>query len=304
MKPTAAQRTKALHTALKSLITCAFVGAGGFWGLTRPAPLADAIADNHTSDTDNGALVFATAGCASCHAAPNAKDKTVLSGGYSFVSDFGTFYAPNISPSPQGIGGWSLPEFARAVTRGVSPQGDHYYPAFPYTSYIHMTEADVADLFAYMQELPASDIISTPHDVQFPFTIRRGLGLWKQLYVSETYVLDGPRSDMVARGRYLVEGLAHCAECHTPRNAIGGLDKTAWLGGAPNPSGKGRIPNITPGALDWSEADLIYYFESGLTPDYDSVGGSMAPVVTNLAKLPASDRAAIAAYLKAVPAHP
>lgn len=228
----------------------------------------------------------------------------MLAGGYSFASDFGTFYAPNISPGPKGIGGWSLTEFTRAVTLGVSPQGKHYYPAFPYTSYVHMTHADVADLFAYMQQLPVSDMESRPHDVGFPFNIRRGLGLWKQLNMSDAYVLTGPRSEPVERGRYLVEALAHCGECHTPRDAIGGVDRSAWLSGAPNPSGKGRIPNITPGALDWSEADLVYYFESGLTPDYDSVGGSMAPVVTNLAKLPASDRAAIAAYLKAVPAIP
>jgi mono/diheme cytochrome c family protein len=259
---------------------------------------------DHVADPENGALVFTAAGCASCHAAPEIEDKLVLAGGYSFASDFGTFYAPNISPGAQGIGGWSLAEFTRAVTMGVSPQGKHYYPAFPYTSYVHMTDNDVADLFAYMQDLPVSDTQSRPHDVGFPFNIRRGLGLWKQLNMSDAYVLGGPRPEPVERGRYLVEALAHCGECHTPRDAIGGLDRAAWLSGAPNPSGKGRIPNITPGALDWSEADLVYYFESGLTPDYDSVGGSMAPVVANLAKLPASDRAAIAAYLKDVPAIP
>jgi mono/diheme cytochrome c family protein len=275
-----------------------------FWGLTRPAPLVDQVAGGFTADTNAGALVFAAAGCASCHAAPGGEDKTILEGGYSFASDFGTFYAPNISPGPQGIGGWTLPEFTCAVNQGVSPEGKHYYPAFPYTSYTNMTQKNVTDLFAYMQELTASETPSKAHDVGFPFTIRRGLGLLKQLYMSETYVLSGPRSKKVARGRYLVETLAHCGECHTPRNAIGGLDKNAWLGGAPNPSGKGQIPNITPSKLDWSEADLVYYFESGLTPDYDSVGGSMASVVTNLAKLPKSDRAAIAAYLKEVPAVP
>jgi mono/diheme cytochrome c family protein len=294
-----------LHQVLKTtVLTCAVLGVGVFWGLTRPAPLVGNVAPGHTGDAENGALVFAATGCASCHAAPGAVDKTILAGGYSFSSDFGTFYAPNISMGTQGIGGWTLPEFARAVTQGVSPEGQHYYPSFPYTSYTHMTGTDVADLFAYMQELPASDTPSKAHDVGFPFTIRRGLGLWKNLYMPNTYVLAGPRSEQVERGRYLVEGLAHCAECHTPRNAIGGLNRDAWLSGAPNPSGKGQIPNITPGKLDWSEADLIYYFESGLTPDYDSVGGSMAPVVANLAKLPASDRAAIAAYLKAVPAVP
>ncbi len=293
-----------MKTLLRLLIFCALVGAGVGWVLTRPAPLDPDFAAEHTADPDSGAMIFAAAGCASCHAAPEAEGdaKLVLAGGEPFASDFGTFYAPNISPGPEGIGGWDLSSFARAVTKGVSPEGQHYYPAFPYAAYLHMTDADVSDLYAYMQSLPVSDTPSKAHDVGFPFNIRRGLGLWKQLYVSDDFVLtESDLSPEVERGRYLVEALGHCAECHTPRNSLGGLNRAAWLGGAPNPSGKGQIPNITPGKLDWSESDLVYYFETGFTPDYDSVGGSMASVVSNLAQLPESDRAAIAAYLKAVP---
>jgi mono/diheme cytochrome c family protein len=264
------------------------------------------FAKDHTADASHGAEVFTAAGCASCHAAPDAsaEDKLVLSGGHSFASDFGTFFAPNISAGANGIATWTLPEFARAVATGVSPTGQHYYPAFPYAAYQHMSDTDVADLFAYMQTLPASDTPDRPHDVSFPFNIRRALGLWKLLFIKEDFKLPSASTPEIERGRYLVEGLAHCGECHTPRNVLGGLDRNAWLAGAPNPSGKGRIPNITPAALTWSQTDLIYYFESGLTPEYDSVGGSMAAVVDNLAQLPASDRAAIAAYLKAVPAVP
>jgi len=269
--------------------------------MTRPAPLQPDFAKTHQPDTEAGALVFAAAGCASCHAAPDAEDKLTLAGGHSFASDFGTFYAPNISPSSQGIGGWSLSEFARAVMQGVSPAGRHYYPAFPYTAYQNITPADVSDLFAYMQTLPASDTPSRAHDVGFPFNIRRGLGLWKQMFMQDDYVIAGDLSPELERGRYLVEALAHCGECHTPRGPLGELDRSAWLTGAPNPSGKGQIPGITPAKLDWSHGDLVYYFESGLTPDYDSAGGSMAAVVTNLARLPESDRAAIASYLKALP---
>ncbi len=286
---------------MKFLIVCAVIGAGVFWVLTRPAPLQEAFAAGHEVDPENGALVFTAAGCASCHAAPEAEDKLLLAGGYAFASDFGTFYAPNISPGPQGIGDWSLPDFARAVTEGVSPENQHYYPAFPYTAYQHMTDGDVADLFAYMKTLPVSDTESQTHDVSFPFSLRRGLGLWKTMFMTPDPVMAEPANITLNRGRYLVEALAHCGECHTPRNALGGLDRAAWLTGAPNPSGKGRIPNITPAGLEWSEDDLVYYFESGLTPDYDSVGGSMADVVSNLAQLPESDRAAIAAYLKALP---
>ncbi|MCX7559886.1 cytochrome c [Sulfitobacter sp. F26204] len=296
-----------MRSLIKLAAICAALGGAVFWWLTAPPALLPVYGQGHDADVTRGAQIFTAAGCASCHSAPNAEGndaKLVLAGGHSFASDFGTFYAPNISPGDQGIGGWSLPEFARAVTKGVSPEGRHYYPAFPYTSYQHMDETDVADLFAYMQTLPPSDTASQRHDVGFPFNIRRGLGLWKLVFMKPDYLLAGPLSPELERGRYLVETLSHCAECHTPRNALGGLDRTAWLAGAPNPSGKGEIPNITSGGLDWSEEDLIYYFESGLTPDYDSVGGSMAAVVSNLAQLPESDRAAIAAYLKAVPAAP
>ncbi|QFT59842.1 Fructose dehydrogenase cytochrome subunit precursor [Sulfitobacter sp. THAF37] len=286
---------------LIAICLLAVIGLGAFWVLTRPAPLRADVAAGHTADPDNGARVFHAGGCASCHAAPDSEDKLTLAGGEAFASPFGTFHAPNISPGAQGIGGWDLPAFARAVTRGVSPEGRHYYPAFPYTAYVHMTDTDVADLFAYMQTLPVSDTPSKPHEVGFPFNIRRGLGLWKLLYVHEDYVMAGDPDGELARGRYLVEALGHCGECHTPRGPLGGLDRSAWLTGAPNPSGKGQIPDISPGGLDWSAGDIAYYLQSGLTPDYDSVGGSMASVVQNLSQLPESDRTAIAAYLKALP---
>ena len=104
-----------------------------------------------------------------------------------------------------------------------------------------------------------------------------------------------------AQGRYLVEALGHCGECHTPRNALGGLDRQAWLTGAPNPSGKGKIPALSPDKLNWSQADIAEYLRSGFTPDYDTAGGEMADVIENTSKLSDADRAAIAAYLQIVP---
>lgn len=291
-----------MNRLLTGLVLCAILGAGVAWGLTRPAPLQPDFGTTLTADAERGKLVFDAGGCASCHAAPDSEDKTVLAGGEAFASAFGTFYAPNISPSAEGIGGWGLPAFARAMTEGVSPEGKHYYPAFPYVAYAGMTAQDVADLHAYMQTLPPSATESKPHEVSFPFNIRRALGAWKLLYGNRAYVLTGDLSPEIERGRYLVETLGHCGECHTPRGPLGGLQMDHWLAGAPNPSGKGKIPNITPGGLNWSQSDLITYFTSGFTPDYDTVGGSMTAVVANLSQLPESDRAAIAAYLKAVPA--
>ncbi|WP_281855994.1 cytochrome c [Litoreibacter halocynthiae] len=290
----------------RTITTVALLGAGVGWWVTAPNSLSHAAETalmTAEPDTDLGEQVFWAAGCASCHVAPATEesDLPVLSGGQAFASDFGTFYAPNISPSPEGIGGWTLLEFANAVQSGVSPEGAHYYPAFPYTAYAKAKPEDIAALYAFMQTLRADATASRSHEVGFPFNIRRSLGGWKFLFGTP----DGPdmadSSPSIERGTYLVEALSHCTECHTERNLLGGLDTSRWLAGAANPNGKGRIPNITPGSLDWSEIDLMAYFTTGLTPDYDSAGGHMASVVRNLARLPETDRQAIVDYLKALP---
>jgi len=157
------------------------------------------------------------------------------------------------------------------------------------------------DLKAFLDTLPPSSAPSLPHELGFPFNIRRTLGGWKLLFGNRPYVLDGDLSPEVARGRYLVEVLGHCAECHTPRNELGGLKLDRWLAGAPTPDNTGRYPNITPAALNWSETDIAYYLETGFTPEFDSAGGHMAAVIQNTSKLSVEDRQAIAAYLKAIP---
>jgi mono/diheme cytochrome c family protein len=120
------------------------------------------------------------------------------------------------------------------------------------------------------------------------------------MFADDSYHMNGDLPDDVQRGRYLVEALAHCAECHTPRNALGGLDRSKWIQGAPNPDGRGRAPDITPQSLGWSADEITVYLETGFTPDYDSVGGHMVHVVENMTKLPENDRRAIAAYLLAL----
>lgn len=296
------------------LIMAAVAGASVAFVLTMARPLPpsrlEAIAAIE-GDATSGESVFWAGGCASCHAAPGSKDdaKLVLSGGVRLTSDFGTFVAPNISPdATAGIGGWSVQDFANAMLAGVSPAGSHYYPSFPYGSYTRMTNRDIADLFAFMQTLPASETASLPHEVGFPFNIRRLVGGWKLLFFT-----DAPRvaietgNAQLDRGQYLVEGPGHCGECHSPRNLIGGFVGDAWLSGAQNPDGEGVIPNLTPAGKPiggWSAGDIAYYLESGFTPDFDSVGGSMVEVQANMARLTAADREAIAAYLKALPERP
>jgi mono/diheme cytochrome c family protein len=290
---------------LSAVLAVVLLGFGGFLLLSAPHSVDVALYDGLKGDAAKGELVFWAAGCASCHMAADAKgaEELVLAGGQEFPSAFGTFVAPNISSDPvQGIGGWTLVEFANAVTQGVGKQGEHLYPALPYNAYNKMVPQDVADLKTFMDGLPASVEPSKPHQIGFPFNIRRSLGIWKLLFEKTDWVIAGDLTPEQTRGRYIAEALAHCGECHTPRNALGGLQRAAWLSGAPNPNGKGRIPNITPGKLTWSAADVVEYLTSGFTPEFDSVGGHMAHVVENMAKLPESDRRAVAAYLQLVPA--
>ncbi len=252
-----------------------------------------------TGDAIAGEMVFHAAGCASCH---SAEGTDALAGGSAFPSDFGTFYAPNISTDPEhGIGSWDDYAIANAMMAGVSPNGAHYYPAFPYTTYSKMTARDAVDLIAHLRTLPADATPSREHDVGFPFNIRRSLGGWKFLFASSDWTVQDVPTPELERGRYLVEALGHCAECHTPRNALGGLKTDNWMRGAANPSGEGRIPSIHPDDLGWSEFDISAYLQSGFTPDFDTVGGEMVDVVDNMSKLTDEDRSAIAAYLVVLP---
>lgn len=291
-------------------LVLALFGAAIFWLLTAPnkvGPQELASISDHTIDLDNGENLFWAGGCASCHAAPGATgdDKKLLSGGLVLETEFGGFAAPNISPDEgHGIGAWSFADFANAMKLGVSPDGSHYYPAFPFASYTHMPMSDLADLFAFMKQLPPSDVMSVESDIAFPFNVRRGLGLWKLLYLNNNPVVSDQEIDnnpLLQRGRYLVEGPGHCGECHTPRTLAGGMNRSKWLEGAPNPEGKGRVPDITNGSdglADWAEADIAFALETGFTPEFDSLGSSMADVVLNYANVRTSDREAIAAYLK------
>jgi mono/diheme cytochrome c family protein len=286
---------------LLALLALGLAALGLTWAMTRPLPLPDGTLDGLTGDAARGAVTFAAAGCAGCHASPDGP-RDALGGGRSFASDFGTFHAPNISTDPvHGIGDWTDIQLASAILRGVSPDGAHYYPAFPYTSYIRADLQDIADLIAYLRSLPAVDTASLPHDLRFPYNIRASLGPWKALFLRADWVTEAATPELI-RGRYLVEAITHCGECHTPRNALGGLDHARWLQGAPNPAGDGRIPDITPARLTWSEGEIAEYLSSGFTPDFDIAGGSMAEVIRSTSALPDADRRAIAAYLRALPA--
>ena len=287
--------------AARRLLVVLLVLAAGFLWLTRPASIDPAGLPEHTPDPANGELLFQAGGCAACH----GED---LAGGLELTTAFGVFRVPNISPHPAaGIGGWNAAEFVNAMQNGVAPDGRHYYPAFPYTSYARMRAEDLLDLKAWLDGFEPSGGIVRSHELDFPWNIRRGVGLWKLRYLDPRPVVAVEENEMARRGRYLVEAVGHCGECHTPRDPLGGPLRDGWLSGAPSPDGEGRVPNITPhadGLADWSARDIVRYLKSGFTPDYDTAGGSMAEVQENLARLPQADLEAIAEYLSTVPPRP
>ncbi len=298
-----------LRRFLMAAVIAGAAGFGVYWWLTAPPAMLVVTAPAHTPDLANGQTTFNAGGCSSCHAVPAQPDRLRLGGGLALPSPFGTFYVPNISPDPaDGIGRWTEAEFVNAVTKGISPAGFHYFPAFPYTSYQHAKADDIRDLFAYLKTLAPVPGKVRDHDVPFPFNIRRNLGIWKLMFMDGKILDDKPfmpdpvRSAQWNRGAYLVNSLGHCAECHSPRNLLGGIVAAQRFAGGPNPEGEGWVPNITQKGLEeWSVKDIEYFLETGQLPDGDSAGGAMVRVIKNTSQLSAEDRAAMAEYLKSLP---
>lgn len=277
--------------------------------LTAPRSLpASETASAHTPDLANGEVIFNAGNCSACHMTPGQGDRTHLAGGLKLKSPFGTFVTPNISPDAKaGIGAWTEAQFVNAMKRGVGRKGEHLYPAFPYASYALLKTDDIRDLFAYIKTLPAVSTPSAPHQLAFPFNIRLAVGGWKLLYFHpEEFKADPSKSAAWNRGRYLVEGPAHCAECHTSRNALGGPELDKLYAGAPNLEAGGRFAtNITShpkdGIGDWSEEDIAGLLSTGADKCFNEPVG-MAEVLASTQKLPTDDVNAMAAYIHTIPA--
>ena len=196
------------------------------------ASARDAFADDayatYKADTGNGKYLFNASGCGACHGSARSSD--VLSGGLEMDTAIGKFYAPNISPHANGIAGWTNAQFLNAVMQGIDREGNNLYPVMPYTAYGGMKPEDVLDIKAYIETLIASDAVSMEHEIAFPYSRQTTITLWKRSHFN---VADyQPREEtQMERGRYLVENVGGCGECHTPRTTTYGLDmENAYTG--------------------------------------------------------------------------
>ena len=259
------------------------------------------------SPVKRGEYLYRAAGCEGCHTDAKHNGKP-LAGGNALATAFGTFYTPNITSDKEtGIGRWSEQDFIRALRAGVSPSGDHYYPVFPYPSYTKLNDDDVRALWAYLKAQPPVKQANRNHDLKWIARSRSFVGSWKRMYFTPgSYQADATKSNVWNRGAYLTEAAAHCVECHTHRNAMGGMKTDFRYAGTRTGPGGSVVPNITPdkktGIGKWRTSELAEYLETGLTPDGDSAGDLMAEVIDNgLKYLNKEDLAAIAEYVLTLP---
>jgi len=278
-----------------------------------PAQAEDPSPVVHTSatagDLEAGARIFAATGGCTCHTnyPGEGEGAPPLAGGRGLETPFGVYYSTNITPDREtGLGEWSQADFVRAMREGLSPEGDHYFPVFPYTAFSGLRDRDLIDLKAYLDSLPAVRRQNRPPDAPFPFSWRATIFGWKIMNFTPKQIDEQPsQSAEWNRGRYLVEAAAHCGECHTPRTLTGGLDGSKRLAGSrEGPEGE-LAPNITPhektGIGSWSRPDLVWYLQTGLKPEGDDTQGLMSEVIEHgYSNLPKEDLAAIAIYLRSV----
>ncbi|MGK0168507.1 MAG: mono/diheme cytochrome c family protein [Gammaproteobacteria bacterium] len=276
--------------------------------LTTGSALRAAEPAGGGAEVKAGKYVFQIAGCRACH---TEEGKALVAGGPGLDTPFGTFFAPNITPDAEhGIGAWKIEDFVAALGEGVAPDGGDYYPVFPFTSYTQMTRGDAETLFAYLQQLPADATPRKDHDIPWYLGFRILNWFWKLLFFERGPLVPDPaQSPEFNRGAYVAQALAHCGECHTPRNIFGAVDESLHLAGNPHGPEDALVPNITPhdehGVGLWSPADLVSYLTFGEMPDGDYAGGAMAEVIdAGLSNLTADDAKALAAYLAALAPNP
>jgi len=278
--------------------------AAALFVLTAARP-SGRVLPAYDPDPARGEEMYHVGGCISCHKASSISGVTGLpTGAAAFKTPVGTFWPGNLTPDPEtGIGSWTAEQFVDALTRGVSPEGRHYFPAFPYPSYRNMRIEDLLDLWAYLESLEPVHSPGRSPDIPMPGLARRTIAIWNWLALGEAgFPPDPNRSEIWNRGAYLVNGPGHCGECHTPRNVLMIPDQGRAFAGGPHPRGdEGEVPSLRDleGRGRYSGvSDLTLALQFGETLGYDKLSsGGMADVQMNLAMLPEDDVRAIAEYL-------
>jgi len=266
-----------------------------------------------------GEYLFRLSGCVQCHTQSPAQP---LAGGYALKTQFGIFYSPNITPAQTGLAKWQESDFVKALREGISPAGSPYYPAFPYSNYTKLTDQDLHELWLYLRSQPPIERANQAHDLSFPYNIRELNHVWRFFNFKSECEDAGPFGCLKAKGAYqavaskstewntgayLVEGVLHCTQCHTPRDSLGGLKTNQWMAGAHLFGEKYPAPNLTPdpttGLGTWQNQDFVSFFKTGLDLSGDPVGGEMARVIRlETALLTDGDLAGVIAYLRDLPA--
>ena len=260
-----------------------------------PAAASDTVA--------RGAYLARAGDCVSCHTAPGGAP---YAGGYKVDTPFGYLLAPNITPdAATGIGRWSADDFYRALHQGVNRNGQDMYPAMPFDFYTRITREDSDALFAYLRSLPAVNNPVVINHLNFPFNQRWSMAVWRELYFSEgTYKNDPAKSAAWNRGAYLVEGLGHCSACHSPRNALGGIEKDKAFTGATIDGwfALNLSSELHTGLGNWTAEQIATYLKTGAVAGKTTALGPMALVVKNsTSHMSDADLGAMAAYLKDIP---
>ena len=272
--------------------------------------VAEFAAGGLERQVERGRYLALAGNCASCHTAVNGG---FMAGGVAFHTPFGTIHSTNITPDAEtGIGSWSPQQFFASMRHGVRPDGEHLYPVFPYTAFTRVADEDIAALYAYLQSIPAVRQVAPDNELSFPYDQRWLMAAWKALYFDNgAYEADATKTAQWNRGAYLVEGLAHCGACHSPRNFLGAEQDDGALGGGELtdrvPGGKLRqwsAPNLTSaeGGLGlWPLEELATYLKTGRN-SYVATFGPMNEVILNSTRhLDDEDILAMAVYLKSLP---
>ena len=271
------------------------------------APVSSIVRpDESIQLVERGRYLARLGNCMGCHTEPGGAP---YAGGRALPTPFGTFYGPNLTPDPEhGLGRWSAEDFWRALHHGKAPDGRLLYPAFPYPSYRYVSREDADALYAYLRSLPAVAKPDRDHDLAFPYDQRWLVAVWRAFYFrpTEREAAVAGQSEEWLRGRYLVEGLAHCAECHTPRNRLGAMVPEAGLAGSLIGGQSWYAPPLTgdrkTGLGEWTRQDIVDLLKTGISRHSHAAGPMAEAVHQGFQYASDADLDAMAAYLKSLPA--